>query len=118
MTGHVADVRPTSTAPPSWPPPLRLGGGMRVKVLEALAAGKAIVATPRAVAGLELEPGTHAVVADGDADLSDALVDLLRGPELRRRIGSAAREWPRGRDWLGARRSPTASSLRLLARRA
>ena len=35
---------------------------MRVKVLEALAAGKAVVATPRALAGLELTPGTHALV--------------------------------------------------------
>lgn len=93
VTGHVADVRPHVDGAAVVAAPLRLGGGMRVKVLEALAAGKAIVATPRAVAGLELVPGTHAVVAEDDADLSDALANLLEDPERRRRIGSAAREW-------------------------
>ena len=93
VTGRVADVRPHVDGAAVVAAPLRLGGGMRVKVLEALAAGKAIVATPRALAGLELVPGTHALVADTDADLSAALADLLEDPERRRRIGWAAREW-------------------------
>jgi glycosyltransferase involved in cell wall biosynthesis len=100
VTGYVPDTRPHVDAAAVVAAPLRLGGGMRLKVLEALAAGKAVVATPRAVAGLDLEPGTHAVVADGDAELGDALVELLEDPARRRRIGSAARDFARERlDW-------------------
>jgi len=73
--------------------PLRLGGGMRVKVLESLAAGKAMVATSRALAGVGLVPGTHALVAETDAEMSDALATLLEDPGLRERLGAAARRW-------------------------
>ena len=93
VTGRVADPRPHLDGAAVVAAPLRLGGGMRVKVLESLAAGKAIVATPRALAGLQLEPGTHALVAESDVELSDALAGLLEDPERRRRIGAAAREW-------------------------
>jgi glycosyltransferase involved in cell wall biosynthesis len=93
VTGHVADARPYMEAAAVVAAPLRLGGGMRVKVLEALAAGKALVATPRAVAGLELQPGTHAAIVDGDLELADALAHLLENPALRRRMGAAGREW-------------------------
>ncbi len=91
VTGRVADVGPHLNSAAVVAAPLRLGGGMRVKVLESLAAGKAMVATPRAVAGLGLEPGTHALIAETDGELSDALVSLLGDPELRRRLGGAAR---------------------------
>jgi glycosyltransferase involved in cell wall biosynthesis len=58
------------------------------------------VATRRALAGLELEPGTHAAVGESDAELADALVDLLEHPDRRMRMGAAAREWARERlDW-------------------
>jgi glycosyltransferase involved in cell wall biosynthesis len=100
VTGRVADTRPHLEAAAVVAAPLRLGGGMRVKVLESLAAGKAVVATPRAVAGLELEAGTHAAVAERDAELADALVALLEDPARRRRMGTAAREWAQDRlDW-------------------
>jgi glycosyltransferase involved in cell wall biosynthesis len=119
VTGHVADVRPHVENAAVVAAPLRLGGGMRVKVLEALAAGKAIVATPRAVAGLELVPGTHALVADTDADLSDALAELLEDPEGRRRMGSAAREWAGARlGWEHATTAYTDLYERLLSERA
>jgi polysaccharide biosynthesis protein PslH len=93
VTGRVADVRPHLDGAAVVAAPLRLGGGMRVKVMESLAAGKAIVATPRALAGLELVPGTHALVGESDSELSDALAGLLEDPDRRRRIGSAARDW-------------------------
>jgi len=119
VTGRVADVRPHLESAAVVAAPLRLGGGMRVKVLEALAAGKAIVATPRALAGLELVPGTHALVADTDADLSDALAELLEDPERRRRIGSAARDWAAAHlRWEHATASYTELYERLLAERA
>lgn len=100
VTGRVPDVWPHLDAAAVVAAPLRLGGGMRVKVLEALAAGKALVATPRAIAGLGLEPGVHAALGETDAELADALSDLLDDPDRRARMGAAARDFARERlDW-------------------
>jgi glycosyltransferase involved in cell wall biosynthesis len=100
VTGRVPDARAYLDAAAVVAAPLRLGGGMRVKVLEALGAGKALVATPRAVAGLDLEPGTHALVGESDAELAAALAELLVDRDRRRRMGTAAREWACDRlDW-------------------
>jgi glycosyltransferase involved in cell wall biosynthesis len=73
--------------------PIRLGGSMRMKVLEALAAGKALVATPRAAEGVEAVPGEHFVLAADEDELVEALADLLLEPERRRALGERAREW-------------------------
>jgi glycosyltransferase involved in cell wall biosynthesis len=100
VTGRVADTRPHVEAAAVVAAPLRLGGGMRVKVLEALAAGKALVATPRAVAGLELEPGIHVALGESDGELADALAALLEDPVRRKLMGAAARAWAEDRlDW-------------------
>jgi glycosyltransferase involved in cell wall biosynthesis len=73
--------------------PIRLGGSMRMKVLEALAAGKALVATPRAAEGVEAVPGEHFVLVADEDELVDALVGLLLEPERRRALGERARAW-------------------------
>jgi glycosyltransferase involved in cell wall biosynthesis len=73
--------------------PIRIGGSMRGKVLEALAAGKALVATPRAAEGVEAVDGEHLVVADGEDELVEAVVGLLLDPARRRRLGEGARRW-------------------------
>src|SRR5439155_3488247 len=66
--------------------PIRMGGSMRGKVLEALAAGKALVATPRAAEGVEAVDGEHLMVADGEDELVEALVGLLLDRARRRRL--------------------------------
>ena len=73
--------------------PLRLGGGMRVKVAEALAAGKAVVATPLAAEGLRVTDGDQLRLADTDADLAAAIVELLRSPVRRTELATRARHW-------------------------
>jgi glycosyltransferase involved in cell wall biosynthesis len=73
--------------------PIRLGGSMRMKVLEALATGKALVATPRAAEGVEAVPGEHFVLVADEDELVDALVGLLLEPERRRALGERARAW-------------------------
>ena len=93
VTGRVADAKPYLDRAAVVAAPLRLGGGMRVKVLESLAAGKAVVATPRALAGLQLVPGTHALVGESDAELGAGLATLLEDPHRRRHLGGAARAW-------------------------
>lgn len=96
VTGSVPDVEPYLARAAVVAVPLRLGGGMRVKVLEALAAGKAVVATPRALEGLVLRDGVEARIADDADAIADAIVALLRAPEERVAMGARAREWARG----------------------
>ena len=91
--GDVPDVLPHLEAAAVLAAPVRSGGGMRVKVLEGLAAGKAIVATPRALEGLDLRDGEHVRVAETDAEFADAVCDLLADVESRTRIATSAREW-------------------------
>jgi sugar transferase (PEP-CTERM/EpsH1 system associated) len=71
--------------------PLRAGSGLQNKVLEAMAAGTPVVATPRAVAGLDLVPGEHALVAEDAERLAAATVTLLRDPPRARALARAAR---------------------------
>ena len=93
VRGDVPDVRPYLDAAAVVAAPVRLGGGMRVKVLEALAEGKAIVATPLALEGLEVRHGEHVLVAETDSEFADALVELLTDVERRTAIAKAARRW-------------------------
>jgi glycosyltransferase involved in cell wall biosynthesis len=90
--GRVPDVTPFLDAAAVVVAPARLGAGMRVKVLDALVAGKAIVASPLAGAGLGLEPGRHAVVAE-PAAFADAVSSLLSDRKRRAELGRSAREW-------------------------
>jgi len=73
--------------------PLRLGGGMRVKVLEALAAGKATVASPLAVEGLDITPGDQVMLAESDQEFADTIGELLADPDKRSSLASRARAW-------------------------
>jgi glycosyltransferase involved in cell wall biosynthesis len=93
VRGGVPDPRPYLDRAALVAVPARIGGGMRVKVLEALAAGKAVVATRRALAGIDLVPGEHALVGDSDRELADGIVELLDDPERRGRIAAAGRAW-------------------------
>jgi polysaccharide biosynthesis protein PslH len=73
--------------------PIRFGGSMRMKVLEAMAAGKALVATPRAAEGVEAEPGRHFLLAEDEDELVDALAGLLQDRDRRRLLAQNARGW-------------------------
>jgi glycosyltransferase involved in cell wall biosynthesis len=65
-----------------------------VKVAEALAYGKAVVASPRAVEGLAVEPDVHLAVADTDDEFAARIVELLDGDAERRRLlGANAFSW-------------------------
>lgn len=91
VTGTVDDVRPFVAEAAVYVVPLRVGGGTRLKLFEALAMGKAVVSTTVGAEGLPLEPGQHFVEADGPVDFARAVVGLLRSPEQRRRLGAAGR---------------------------
>src|SRR2546422_10461962 len=93
VTGPVPDVTPYLDRTAIVVVPLRLGGGMRVKVLEALAAGKAMIASPLAVEGLAVVDGEHAVLAETDQQFCDAIVQLLADPARRAALAGSARAW-------------------------
>jgi glycosyltransferase involved in cell wall biosynthesis len=71
--------------------PLRVGGGTRLKIVEAMAKGKAIVTTRIGAEGLDLVHGTHALFADSPAEFAAEVERLLADPELAQRLGRAAR---------------------------
>jgi polysaccharide biosynthesis protein PslH len=93
LTGYVPDVAPYLDQAGLVIVPLRLGGGMRVKVLEALAAGKAVVASSRSVEGLEVVNGEHVILAESDDEFVNAITDLIRHPEERLILARQAHAW-------------------------
>ena len=93
LSGDVADVAPFLDRAAVVMAPLSSGGGMRVKVMEALAAGKAVVATPLALEGLAVEDGVQVRIGRTDAELADAAVELLRNSASRVALGGRARAW-------------------------
>ena len=92
-TGYVPDVKPYLDKASIVVVPVRLGGGMRVKILEALSAGKAIVASSLAVEGLGLVNGEQVILAEENEEFSRAIIDLLRSPHQRASFASRTRVW-------------------------
>jgi len=93
ITGRVPDVTPYLDQAALLVAPLHLGGGMRIKVLESLAAGKAIVATSRATEGLDIQDGEQIAIAETDAEFVARIVQLLRNSEARLALAKCARAW-------------------------
>ncbi len=100
VTGFVPDVRPYIAAADVYVVPMRMGGGTRLKVLEAMTLGKAIVSTSLGCEGYGLTPGRELVVADDAARFADETVALVRDPARRAQLGTLAREFAVSRyDW-------------------
>lgn len=70
--------------------PLRIGGGTRLKIFEAMAMGKALVSTSIGAEGLEVESGRDLLLADDASTFADAVILLLRDAAIRRRLEQAA----------------------------
>jgi sugar transferase (PEP-CTERM/EpsH1 system associated) len=92
-TGFVRDTLPYIAGATVYVVPLRMGGGTRLKVLEAMALGKAMVSTGLGCEGFpSMRDGQHLLVEDDAAAFAQAVVALLRGPSRRRLLGQAARD--------------------------
>ena len=92
VTGWVEDVRPYIAAAALYVIPLRIGGGTRLKVLEAMAMGKAIVSTSLGCEGFDLTSDQELSIADTPDQFAAAALALLRDPQRRERMGEAARQ--------------------------
>jgi glycosyltransferase involved in cell wall biosynthesis len=102
LAGFVEDVRQPVLDAAVYVVPLRAGSGTRLKVLEAMALGKAIVTTSIGSAGIALEPGRDALFADDAQGFAAAVLELLADPARAARLGAAARRVAEARyGWSG-----------------
>lgn len=91
VEGEVPDAAAFLRSSPVVVVPLLSGSGVRVKVVEAMALGRAVVATPRAAEGLGgVEPGRHLLIGEGAEGLAAALLRALDDPALAARTGTEA----------------------------
>jgi glycosyltransferase involved in cell wall biosynthesis len=99
VTGTVTDVRPYLLEATVLAVPLEAGGGTRLKILEAFAAGLPVVSTAIGAEGIAAEPGTQFVLAERP-DFAEALAWLLTDREAGTRVARAARTLAKGQyDW-------------------
>jgi glycosyltransferase involved in cell wall biosynthesis len=87
----VDDVRPHIAEAAVYVVPLRIGGGTRLKIFEAMAMGKAIVSTAIGAEGLPVSAGLHLLLADERDAFAHSVVRLLQNRTERARLGDAAR---------------------------
>lgn len=105
VTGAVVDVMPYLRSAGALVVPLRAGSGTRLKILEAMAAGVPVVATPLAVSGLEVTPALHALVAEAPRDLALETIRVLRDGAFAQQLARDARDVVERRyDWSVAAR--------------
>jgi len=103
FTGFVPDLRSHLASAAAVIVPLRFGGGTRLKIVEAMAMGKAIVSTTLGAEGIEAVPGRDLLIEDQPATFADAVIRLLTDPRLAARIGRSARQLAVSRyAWSGA----------------
>jgi glycosyltransferase involved in cell wall biosynthesis len=90
LTGFVEEVRPLIAS--SWVSlaPIWIGGGTRLKILEAMALATPVVSTSKGGEGLDARHGRHLLIADTPQEFAENVIRLLREPELRRGIADRA----------------------------
>jgi polysaccharide biosynthesis protein PslH len=99
VTGRVPDVGLHLREATVVVVPLRIGGGTRLKIYEAMAAGKAVVSTTVGAEGLEVHHGQDIVLADEPQSFADAVLALLHNENLRRKYEVGAAELANKYDW-------------------
>jgi glycosyltransferase involved in cell wall biosynthesis len=87
VTGTVPEVADYLRSASVVVVPIRFGGGTRIKILEALAYGKAVVSTTKGAEGIDVESNKHLLLADSPEDLARACTRLLKDTALRKRLG-------------------------------
>lgn len=92
VTGYVENLLPYLQQTGVFIVPLRAGGGMRVKILEALAQGLPIVTTTIGCEGIAVEHGKHLLIADTPEQFAKAVIQLLRYSEFANKLGNQGRK--------------------------
>jgi glycosyltransferase involved in cell wall biosynthesis len=99
VTGFVDDVKPYIDEAEVMVVPIRIGSGTRLKILDAMAMGKAIVSTSVGCEGLNIVDGDNILIADEPEQFAKKIIELLLDQEMRKRIGNRAREVAMTYDW-------------------
>lgn len=101
VRGFVEDLKPLHQESSIMVVPLLAGGGSRLKILEAFAAGTPVVSTTKGAEGLEVKDGRHLLLADEPGDFAAAVVRLCEDPKLYQELRANARalveekyDWP------------------------
>jgi glycosyltransferase involved in cell wall biosynthesis len=92
ITGRVDDIRPYVNRACLFVLPMRTGSGTRLKVFEAMAAGKAIVSTPTGAEGLPVQDSHNIMLASTAEEFAARVLHLLQDASRRRQLGNNARE--------------------------
>lgn len=93
VTGEIPDPRPYYAQSSVVVTPIRYGGGTRVKILEAMSMGKAVVSTAIGAEGIPAKNGDEIILADLADDFADQCIRLLNSPDLRHSIGRRSHEF-------------------------
>jgi glycosyltransferase involved in cell wall biosynthesis len=100
FTGYVPDIRPWLEKCQVVIVPLLSGGGTRIKILEALASGKAVVSTPKGAEGLNLIDGQHLIIAKTPEEFAFSVLRLLKDDALRSHLSENGKNQVRNfYDW-------------------
>jgi glycosyltransferase involved in cell wall biosynthesis len=92
VTGTVDDVRPYVERAAVCVVPLRIGGGSRLKILEAFAMGRPVVSTRIGAEGLDVVQGKHLLLADDPRQFAESVIDLLKNEQQSRLLGHESRK--------------------------
>jgi sugar transferase (PEP-CTERM/EpsH1 system associated) len=93
VTGDVQDIRPYMERASVFVVPIRIGGGTRLKIFEAMAMGKAVVSTTIGAEGLPVKDGEHLLLADTPQDFSEQINKLMEKKDFAKRLGQSARRY-------------------------
>jgi polysaccharide biosynthesis protein PslH len=91
LLGEVPDIRPYVSGAAAVAVPIRIGGGTRLKVLEALAMGKPIVSTAVGCEGVAVRDGEHLMIAGDAPAFASRIFEVFENPALRDALGQAGR---------------------------
>jgi glycosyltransferase involved in cell wall biosynthesis len=92
VLGYVSDIRPIVQRASVFVAPIRIGSGTKIKLLNAMAQAKAVVATTIAAEGIDVSPGQNILIADEPEAFAEKVLYLLRNEEIARKMGEEARE--------------------------
>jgi len=92
VTGYVEDILPFWQKTSVLVVPLKMGGGTRIKILEAMALGRPVVSTSKGCEGLDVVHGTHILIADDPEKFANDVTRLLQDPSLHDGLTLAARK--------------------------
>jgi glycosyltransferase involved in cell wall biosynthesis len=91
ITGRVDDIREYVARAAAYVVPIRVGGGTRLKIYEAMAMGKPVISTSVGAEGLPVRDGEELLIADDPQEFAKAVVRVLRDPSLAKGLGERAR---------------------------